>query len=143
MKKILMLYKKYKEVINYLIFGVLATVVSLGVYYILTNTVLNPKNSIELQVANVVSWMAAVSFAYITNRKFVFESNNSIREEIVGFVGARLLTLVMDVIIMGIFVSVLHFDDKLIKVISQFVVIVSNYILSKLFVFKDFSNEEE
>ena len=143
MRRVLMLYKKYKEVINYLIFGVLATVVSVGTYYILTNTVLNPKNFVELQVANVVSWMAAVSFAYITNRRFVFESSNSIREEIVGFVGARILTLVMDVVIMGFFVSVLHFDDKLIKIISQFVVIVSNYVLSKLFVFKDVSNEKK
>ena len=76
MEKILNLYKKYKEIINYLIVGVLTTVVSLAVYYISVFTFLNPDNSIQLQIANILSWIAGVAFAYFTNRKYVFESKN-------------------------------------------------------------------
>lgn len=63
----------------YLIFGVLTTVVSLAVYYLLIFTVLNPENAIQLQIANILSWVAGVAFAYITNRKYVFESNEKIK----------------------------------------------------------------
>ena len=84
MSKIKELYQKYKEIINYLIFGVLTTVVSLVTYYICVFTVLDPDNAIQLQSANVISWIISVAFAYITNRKFVFESNeeNKIKEAI-------------------------------------------------------------
>lgn len=138
MKKIKELYLKYKEVINYLIFGVLTTVVSLAVYYISVYTFLNPENAIQLQIANILSWIAGVAFAYFTNRKFVFESkeNNKLKEA-GKFVLARVITLVMDMIIMGLGVSVLHLNDKIIKLISQVVIVVSNYIFSKVFVFKN------
>lgn len=68
------IYDKYKEIINYLIVGVLTTIVSLGVYYFCVFTFLNPVVPWQLQLANIISWIAAVSFAYITNRAFVFES---------------------------------------------------------------------
>ena len=68
------LYEKYKEIINYLIVGVLTTVVSLGVYYACVYTVLDPNQPLQLQTANVISWVAAVTFAYFTNRRYVFES---------------------------------------------------------------------
>ena len=67
-------YRKREEIINYLIVGVLTTVVSLLSYYILVFTILNPNNAIQLQLANIISWILAVLFAYITNRMFVFES---------------------------------------------------------------------
>ena len=70
-------YEKYKEIINYLIFGVLTTVISLIVYYGLTFTIINPDDALMLQVANVISWIAGVLFAYFTNRKYVFESKNT------------------------------------------------------------------
>ncbi|MBQ2873648.1 MAG: GtrA family protein, partial [Bacilli bacterium] len=70
------LYKKYKEIINYLIFGVLTTVVSLATYYLLVFTILDPNNPLELQIANIISWITCVTFAYITNRKYVFNSKN-------------------------------------------------------------------
>ena len=76
MQKIMDLFNKYKEVIMYLIFGVLTTVVSLVTYYALTLTILNPEKAIELQLANIISWILSVAFAYITNRKFVFESKS-------------------------------------------------------------------
>lgn len=131
------LYNKYKELINYLIFGVLTTVVSLAAYYLCTFTFLNPDVAWQLQIANVIQWIVGVAFAYFTNRKYVFESNeeNKIKEAS-KFVLARLITLFMDMFIMWIGVTVLHGNDKIIKIISQIIIIVSNYLFSKIFVFK-------
>lgn len=137
MQKIISLFNKYKEVIMYLIFGVLTTVVSLVSYYLLTITILDPKVALQLQIANILSWILSVVFAYITNRKYVFESKSSnYLKEITSFVSGRVATLVMDMLIMFVFVTVLHFNDKLFKLVSQVVVIVANYIISKVFVFK-------
>jgi len=131
------LYFKYKEIINYLIFGFLTTVVSLLIYYVLVFTILNPDNAFQLQLANIASWIAGVTFAYITNRKFVFESANQNKtKEATQFVLARLTTLVLDMAIMGIGVTWLKFNDKILKLVSQVLVIVLNYVFSKLFVFK-------
>ena len=137
MKKIKELYKKYKEIINYLIFGVLTTVVSLVIYYGSVYTFLNPENAVQLKIANILSWIAGVAFAYFTNRKYVFESQETNKaKEASKFVLARVTTLIMDMIIMWLGVTVLHFNDKIIKLISQVVIIISNYVFSKLFVFK-------
>ena len=90
-----------------------------------------------LQVANIISWIAGVLFAYFTNRKYVFESKNTNKvKEFISFVGARITTLLLDMVIMGIGVTILHGNDKIMKLISQVLVIVGNYILSKVFVFR-------
>lgn len=137
MSKIIDLFNKYKEVVMYLIFGVLTTIVSLVSYYLLTITIFNPDNAILLQVANVLSWIISVLFAYITNRKYVFESkNNNILKEISSFFGSRIITLLFDMLVMFVGVTLLKSNDKLVKIISQVIVIFSNYIFSKLFVFK-------
>ena len=131
------LYVKYREIIMYLIFGVLTTVVSLAVYYFLVYTVLNPNQALQLQIANIISWIAGVAFAYVTNRSMVFQSKNQNKlKEATNFVLARVVTLVMDMIIMFIGVTILHGNDKILKLISQVVVIVSNYVFSKVFVFQ-------
>lgn len=136
------IYEKYKEIINYLIFGVLTTVISLIVYYGLTYTIINPNNAFMLQVANVISWIAGVLFAYFTNRKYVFESKNENKlKEFLSFVGARITTLLLDMAIMGVGVSLLHGNDKIMKLISQVLVIVGNYLLSKIFVFRKKENK--
>lgn len=130
-------YEKYKEIINYLIFGVLTTLISLIVYYGLTYTIINPNNAIMLQIANIISWIAGVLFAYFTNRKYVFASKNENKlKEFSAFVGARVTTLFLDMAIMGIGVTVLHGNDKIMKLISQVLVIIGNYVLSKVFVFR-------
>ena len=131
------LYHKYREVIMYLIFGVLTTVVALAIYYGLVYTIIDPNDAFWLQVANFISWAGGVVFAYITNRKYVFQSHETNKlKEVSSFVGARLLTLFMDMAIMFVGVTLLHGNDKVIKLISQVVVIVANYVFSKLFVFK-------
>lgn len=141
MNNIKELYLKYKEIINYLIFGVLTTVVSLATYYICVYTFLNPDNSLQLQVANIVSWIAGVTFAYITNRKFVFESEEQEKLKEAGkFVTSRIATLLIDMLIMFIGVTILKLNDKIIKLISQIIVIIANYLLSKMLVFRKIEN---
>lgn len=141
MKKIIKLYKKYEEIINYLIVGVLTTVVSLAAYYLCVLTFLNPKNGMELQIANLISWICAVTFAYITNRIFVFKSKNkNIIKEILSFTSSRVITLLMDMFIMFLMVTIMHFNDKIAKLVVQVVVTIGNYILSKLFVFSKKKN---
>ena len=131
------LWNKYRELIRYLIVGVLTTVVSLGTYYICVETFLNPEAAIELQIANVISWVAAVTFAYVANRIYVFESKNqNILSEIALFFTARVGSLLLDMGIMFVLVTIMGVNDKIAKLEVQVIVTVANYILSKLFVFR-------
>lgn len=137
MKKIWEIYRKHEEIFNYLIVGVLTTIVSISSYLVCTMTFLNPNNKLELQIANIISWVLAVTFAYFTNRIFVFKSKEkNMIKEASSFVGSRVISLFMDMFTMFIIVSVLHLNDKIGKLVSQVIVTVANYILSKLFVFK-------
>ena len=139
MEKVKEIIKKVctKEVILYVVFGVLTTVVSLVTYYICVGTFLNAENAIQLQIANIIAWIVSVAFAYITNRKFVFESTNKNKlGEATKFVTSRIATLLMDMLIMFLGVTLLKLNDGIIKIISQVIVIVANYVFSKIFVFK-------
>ena len=71
-------YKKYQEIINYMIFGVLTTIINMGTYYLLVFTILDANVPIQLQIANVTSWIACVTFAYVTNKKYVFKEKKDI-----------------------------------------------------------------
>jgi len=100
-------------------------------------TIFNPNNAIELQISNLFSWILSVLFAYFTNRVFVFKSKEkNLKKEATNFIGSRVLTLLLDMVVMFLLVTMLGFNDKLGKIISQIFVIVGNYIISKLFVFK-------
>ena len=122
-----------KEIINYLIFGVLTTVVNVVVYWLL-NTCLN----MNYLISNAIAWIVSVLFAYITNRKFVFESNNSsMINELVKFVGARLSTGIMDMILMWLLVDILSINSLICKILVNVFVIVLNYVFSKVLVFKE------
>ena len=145
MKKIKNLFIKYQEIISYLIFGVLTTVISLATYYLLVYTILDPNKGFELQIANIISWIAAVTFAYFTNRKYVFKSNKEKRlKEAFNFYSSRLSTLLIDMFLMWLLVTKLSFNDKVIKMIVQIVVIVLNYVFSKFLVFgKQSLNEKK
>ena len=140
MKKIINIYKKYEEIINYIIVGGLTTVVSLLGYY-LSVLFLNPNNAFQLQIANIISWIACVTFAYFANRKIVFKSkeNNKIKECSKFFI-SRLSTLIIDMITMFILVTLFKINDKIAKILVQFIVLVLNYVFSKLFVFKNKNN---
>ena len=141
MDKIKELYLKYKEIINYLIFGVLTTAVSLIVKYILLFTIFSASNAVQLQTAIIISWVAAVLFAYFTNRKFVFESTNKNQfREFFSFVLSRVSTLLLEMFIMWFFVTLLDLDSNLWvivwTIVAQVLVVIGNYVISKLFVFK-------
>ena len=136
-KKVWNLYKKYDEIINYLIVGGLTTIVSLGTYYFCVYTFLNPNNAFQLQIANIISWISCVTFAYFTNRIFVFKSKRTDKlKEAISFYGSRIATLLLEMGIMFVFVTILHFNDKIIKLVAQVVITILNYVLSKLLIFK-------
>jgi len=138
MDKLKELYFKYKEIVNYLIVGGLTTVVSLSVYFICVSTFCDPTSPLQLQVANVISWVAAVTFAFFTNRKYVFESTGkNIWAEAGKFYISRLSTLGIDMLIMFITVTVLGMNDKVAKLIVQVVVTITNYLFSKYLVFNN------
>lgn len=129
--------KNYGEIIRYLIVGVLTTVVSLAAYYACVLTFLNPQSAMQLQLANILSWIAAVTFAYIMSRLFVFQSKRKDWiQEALAFYSSRLLTLFMDMAIMFVMVTLCGLNDKLAKLVVQVVVTVANYIFSKMFVFR-------
>jgi len=135
MRKLFDLYKKYSEIINYLIMGVFTTLVSILVYALCTRVF-----HINYMISNIISWILSVSFAYITNKKFVFRSKcdsyKNLIIEIYQFFKYRLFSLVIDILLMYVFVEVFYFDDMIAKIIVQVIVIILNYIFSKLFVFK-------
>ena len=136
-------YKKYDEIINYLIFGVLTTVVTIITYAIFTNTFLSSKSALDIQIANVLSWIIAVTFAYLTNRKYVFKSKaqGSKRiKEIINFFLARISSLLVEMLFMYVTVTVLSYNDFICKIIAQAIVIVFNYVCSKLIIFKKEEN---
>ena len=127
---------RHKEKILYLIFGFLTTLISLITYYVITNTILNPNNAFELQIANILSWLFGFLFAYFTNRKYVFNSKNEKKKEFIKFFLSRIFTLLLDMFIMYIFVTVLNLNNIVFKIVSQVIVIITNYVISKVIVFK-------
>ena len=136
------LYRRYREQINYLIVGGLTTVVSLVTYWFCVSILLNAEDPLQLQVANVISWICAVTFAYFTNRRFVFFSQEQSRIREAGkFFLSRLTTLAMEMAIMALGVSVLRINDKVVKLVAQIIIIIANYVLSKLLVFRRESTE--
>ena len=135
------IYYKNPEIWNYLIVGVLTTVVSLAIKWGLLFTILDAKNGFQVQVAVIVSWIGAVIFAYITNRIFVFKSKSkNCLKEISSFVLGRVATLLMEMFIMWFFVTLLKLNSDtwvlVFTLVCQVLVTIFNYILSKLFVFK-------
>lgn len=146
MKKLI---KKYKEIILYIFFGVLTTIVNFVIYFIM-NALLGEDMYL---VSNVIAWIGAVTFAYITNKIWVFESKSreskTLLREIGEFVSARLLSLGIEEAGLYIFVDLLKFStfsfsflrltitgDVIAKVIMQVIVVTLNYIFSKFIIFK-------
>lgn len=127
-------YKKYKEILLYLFFGGLAFILSIVTYAFLNITL-----QINELIANVISWIIVVAFAFFTNRIWVFDAptKNAVDffKQLLSFFGGRIMTLLVEEIILGVFISWLQFPSMIIKVIAQVVVIILNYIISKLMVF--------
>lgn len=127
------LYQKYKEQLLYLFFGALTTVVSLGSFALFTKVI--PCDEL---VANVISWFLAVLFAFLTNRTWVFQSDGSDRfaKQMLSFYLGRVATLLMEEALLLIFVKWLLWDAMLVKLAAQILIVIANYVISKLFIFK-------
>ncbi|MBQ6219913.1 MAG: GtrA family protein [Methanosphaera sp.] len=121
-----------KELFFYVVFGVLTTVVNVVVYVLFANYL-----GINYLVSNVIAWFLSVLFAYITNRKWVFESKSSnIIKECGLFFGGRLFSGVVDTGLMYVFIDLLSIGDFISKIVIQIIVVILNYVISKLIVFK-------
>lgn len=131
------LLKKYlnKETVLYLIFGVLTTIVSFGVYYLFFNFI-----GLDELIANIISWIAAVVFAYFTNKVFVFESRSwalrVIIPELISFFGARVLSFLFEEGFIALTCKTWGMNELLSKAIASVVVIILNYFASKFIIFK-------
>ena len=139
-KKTKNLYNKHDEIINYLVVGVLTTVVSLVSFYIVRLFIFTHNTQLHIQIANIISWILSVLFAFITNKKYVFKSSKKGKDklkEMIKFYLSRLTTLVIDMLTMWILTSIIHINDKIAKLIVQVILVILNYIFSKLFVFKN------
>lgn len=128
--------EKYRDLIPYAIFGVLTTVVNIASYWLFAHPM-----GIPTVPASVLAWFAAVLFAFLTNRKWVFHSTavgaGEIMQEAVAFFASRLATGVVDWAGMWILVDLIALPDVPVKVVLNVIVIVLNYLASKLIVFKD------
>ena len=133
--------RKHREIIAYLIVGVLTTVVS-WIVYALLRIVMDMNDPLQVQIAVFMRWFAGVLFAYFTNRKYVFQSRDpKMLLEFLKFVGSRVTTLLSDMFIMWLMVSVLGINDWIATLTSAVVVTVLNYIFSKMLVFKKNSSK--
>ena len=136
MKKIIALCKQYREIIVYLIVGVLTTIVSWAAYAV-CKLFLSVDDPIQMQAAVIIRWSAGVIFAYFTNRAYVFQSKDPNRlKEVVSFVSSRLLTLALETVIMQTLPSKFGVNDWIATFIAAVLVTVTNYVLSKFIVFK-------
>lgn len=138
-RRINMLFKlleKYinRETISYLFFGVVTTIVNYSCYLSLRFF------NVHYVVANTIAWIAAVTTSYITNKLWVFHSksweSSVILREIVLFAGARVISLGLETVFMVLMVELLHFDDRIMKIIAEFFVVIINYVFSKLIIFR-------
>ncbi|MCM1267012.1 MAG: GtrA family protein [Bacteroidales bacterium] len=135
------LYRKHEEGFNYLIFGFLAFVLNYILYFVFADAL-----AMHYMAATVLSWVLTVVFAYWTNRTFVFKSQNkdlrSVGKEFVSFIGARVATEVLEIVLMYVMVDVAAINDKISKLVCQTIVILANYVLSKIWIFKGGEKED-
>ncbi len=142
MKEFIMnMYKKYEEAVSYLFFGFLAFLVNMFAYAAAAKVLGADEDRVVLVLmATAFAWVVAVLFAYWTNRTFVFKSKVTdkagLHKEFVSFISARVVTGIMELVLMYVLVDVIRVDDVISKFICNVIVIVSNYVFSKLWVFR-------
>ena len=135
MEKIKMLWKKYREIITYLFFGFVTTAVNYGVYALLVRGF-----HMDVVPANIIAWIVAMIVAFVTNKLWVFESKahdfKTLAKEFVEFAIARLITLGIETLLLWIFVDKLGANDLIMKIITNVIVVILNYIFSKFIIFR-------
>lgn len=135
MKKLINLMEKYREILVYLVFGVLTTVVNYIVYLPCYNLL-----QISAAISNVIAWAAAVTFAFLTNKPFVFQSHDwsakTVVPELIKFLGTRIGSGAVETLSLLITVDMLGLNGNLWKIVTSVMVVILNYIGSKLLVFR-------
>ncbi|MBQ9029335.1 GtrA family protein [Candidatus Saccharibacteria bacterium] len=133
-KKLLALYKQYEEIINYIIAGGFGTVVNIGTFTLCRML------GLDITISNVIAWVITIIFVYISNKFFVFKTGGKGKKEstreFIMFVLARLATLGIEIVLLNLTIEVMHTNELVSKTAAQVVVIILNYVLSKLIVFK-------
>ena len=135
MDKIRSLITKYWDILTYLVFGVLTTVVNYIVYLPVYNIL-----GLSAALSNAIAWVVAVAFADLTNKPFVFKSHDWSRQtvipELTKFVSCRVASGAMETVILLLTVDILGWNGNIWKLVTQVMVVVLNYVFSKLIVFK-------
>lgn len=135
MKKIKELLEKYREVISYIFWGAMTTLVNYVVYFVCTKAL-----GIDYLISNVVAWFLSVLFAFWVNKVYVFRSYGkdvkTMAREFGTFVSARVLSGVLETGMLALFVETLHFNSDVVKIAASILVVIINYVLSKLIIFK-------
>ncbi len=125
---------KHRELIRYIIAGALTTLVSIGSFYLFERIL-----SVDHLIANILSWIFAVLFAYVINRIWVFESKKKrgegVLKEFLLFVGARITSLAIEEAVLFAGVDLLKIDSIIVKTGAQIIVLIINYLFSKLVIF--------
>lgn len=143
-EKIKTLYYKYEEIVNYLFVGVANTIVSWGAWFACAYTILDAQIVWQNTVLSIISWVVGVVFGYFMNRIFVFKSKEpNMLKEFLQFSGGRVSTWVLDAVMMILMVNIMHLNEAFSKIFVSVLVMIGNYIISKLFVFKKKPDEQE
>lgn len=138
MEKLMNLYHKHEEIINYLIVGVATTIFCWIVRLIFAYTVFDVQIVWQNAAVNVIGWVFGVIFAYFTNRKYVFKSTEpDMWTEFIQFSAGRVGTLLLDVACMYLLVNLMNWDYAVSMILVSVLVMIGNYVLSKFFVFKE------
>jgi putative flippase GtrA len=141
-EKIKELCTKYEEIIAYLIVGVLNTLVSWAAWFLCAYTVLDALVVWQNVLLSVIAWVVGVVFGYFMNRIFVFKSKEpNILKEFLQFSGGRVSTWALDAVMMVLMVNILNINEAFSKIFVSVLVMIGNYLISKLFVFKNKENE--
>ncbi len=135
LKKLADWYREHKEGMRYLVFGLLTTLLNLLIFTICCRII-----KIQVVISNIISWIIAVLFAYVTNKLYVFDSKviqkKELAREIISFFYARIVTLVIETIFLWITVIKLGLNEIIMKIIANIIVIILNFVFSKVFIFK-------
>lgn len=135
MKKFLHIFEKHKEIILYVFFGFIAVILNICLFVLFYNIF-----CISVLVSNLICWLVCVTFQFFTNKIWVFNNgnvnkNNLIKQIILFFLG-RIFTLILEDLIIFIFIELLMYNPIFIKTLTQFIIIVLNYVISRWFVFR-------
>lgn len=144
LEKLKKLYFKYEEIVNYLVVGVLNTIVSWAAFFICAYTILDAQVVWQNMMLSVISWVVGVVFGYFMNRIFVFKSKETnMWKEFLQFSGGRVSTWILDMVMMVLMVNLMHINEAFSKIFVSVLVMIGNYLISKFFVFKKEDKTEE